>query len=216
MDVLRGSEALPAPPPVEAPRDRAGIPAGPRPDVRATHMPVVDLVDRARAGDRRAFELLLDARLDRALGTAVAILGNEADARDATQEAFLRAWRELRQLRDSDRFDAWFTRILVNCCRTALRGRRRLTVREIPMDDLPELDDRAAGEGNGDQASLDAIEHAFERLSIAQRTILVLHHLEQRPVADIAARLGIPVGTAKSRLFAARQALERALEVELR
>lgn len=177
------------------------------------------LVERAQAGDRIAFERLVGRRVDSAYRTARAILGNEADARDATQEAFLSAWRERRGLRDPARFDAWFGRILVNSCRQVLRGRRRRSVREIAASDLsdpvdsllasdPALDDRSA--------DLDAIERAFERLSGPERAILVLHHLEHRPVADIAAALGVPAGTVKSRLHAARSSLERALEAELR
>ena len=177
------------------------------------------LVERARAGDRSAFEALLDRWLDQAFRIALAILGREADARDATQDAFLLAWRELPKLRDPERFDGWLSRIVVNSCRGVRRGRWRVTIREISLDDVPGHAEPASefeaawGER---PASLDAIEHAFERLPVPERAILVLHHLEHRPVVEIAEVLGIPVGTAKSRLFAARRALERALEDELR
>jgi RNA polymerase sigma-70 factor (ECF subfamily) len=177
------------------------------------------LVERARAGDRSAFEALLDRWLDQAFRIALAILGREADARDATQDAFLQAWRELPRLRDPERFDAWLSRIVVNSCRGVLRGRRRVTIREISLDDVPGHAEPATEfeAAWGEQpASLDALEHAFDRLSVPDRAILVLHHLEHRPLVEIAEVLGIPVGTAKSRLFAARHALERALEDELR
>src|SRR5262245_39699434 len=101
------------------------------------------LVDRARAADHEAFEALVRRRADTAYRTAFAILRNEADARDATQDAFLRAWRELRSLRDPDRFDAWFGRILVNTCRNAMRGRARRVVREIPVDPAEDIGERA-------------------------------------------------------------------------
>lgn len=168
----------------------------------------LQLVARAGGGDHLAFGQLVETRLDRAFRTANAILGNEADARDATQEAFTSAWVNLPRLRDVDRFDAWLNRILMNRCRDALRRRNRS--REIAMDDLSlvdiGLDDQA-----GDIGGLNA---AFETLNLAHRELLVLHHLHHEPVADIARRLGIPVGTAKWRLHAARQALERALETE--
>ena len=176
------------------------------------------LVERARTGDRSAFEALLDRWLEQAFRIALAILGREADARDATQDAFL-AWRELPKLRDPERFDAWLSRIVVNSCRGVRRGRRRVTIREISLDDVPSHAEPASEFDTawGEQlASLDAIEHAFERLPVPERAILVLHHLEHRSVVEIAEVLGIPVGTAKSRLFAARHALERALEDELR
>jgi RNA polymerase sigma-70 factor (ECF subfamily) len=176
------------------------------------------LVERAQAGDQEAFAALVERWLEPSLRTAYAIVGNEADARDATQDAFLQAWRELPHLRDPGSFDAWLNRILVNRCRTLRHRGRRTTVHEIHLSVLPETGEPAALDPPGDDGavSLDAFEHAFQRLSMPDRTILVLHHLQHRPLVDIAAGLGIPIGTAKSRLFAARKALERALEAELR
>ena len=92
----------------------------------------VDLVRRAAHGDVAAFESLVAARAHRIHRIARAILGNEPDASDATQEAFLSAWRELPRLRDAAQFDAWLRRIVVNACRSQLRAKGR--VREIPMD----------------------------------------------------------------------------------
>ena len=91
-----------------------------------------EVVRLASRGDAAAFEQLLAERADRAFRIARAILGNDADARDATQDAFVSAWRDLPRLRDPDKFDAWLRRILVNACRTQLRGRRR--VHEISID----------------------------------------------------------------------------------
>ena len=179
----------------------------------------VALVVRAQAGDRAAFTRLIERRVDGSFRMARAILGNEADARDATQEAFLRAWRERRGLRDPARFDAWLGRILLNSCREVMRGRRRRTVREIAASDLVDpVDGLPAREPPPDEraAAMDTIERAFERLRVDERSILVLHHLERAALADIAATLGVPVGTVKSRLHAARQSLERAMEAELR
>jgi RNA polymerase sigma-70 factor (ECF subfamily) len=177
------------------------------------------LVERARRGDRTAFEGLVDLYHDGAVRTAMAILGDESDACDAIQDAFLGAWRGLPALRDSERFEAWWKQILVNSCRAIGRRRRRATVREIPMDALdashePADDGPWKIEANG--PSLEEIERAFGRLSIDERSILVLHHLERHSVVEIAAVLGIPVGTAKSRLFNARRSLERALGAQVR
>jgi RNA polymerase sigma-70 factor, ECF subfamily len=179
----------------------------------------VTLVERAQAGDRAAFEVLMERHVDRAYRTARAILGNESDAHDATQDAFLDAWRQRRQLRDPTRFDAWLTRIVVNSCRETLRGRRRRAVREIAASDVldpveglpasgPSADERAA--------SIDVIERAFDRLSADDRAVLVLHHLESQSLAEIADTLEASVGAVKSRLHAARRSLERALEAEYR
>ena len=172
------------------------------------------LVESARRGDREAYETLVRRKVDAVFRTALAVLGNEADAHDAVQEAFLAAWRRLPSLRDADRFDAWLGRITVNACRMALRRRRG--VREIPVADstTAELADLATSAFDAAAVSADAFDRAFGRLSVDQRAILVLHHLDALPITEIAARLGIPGGTVKSRLHSARRALERALAAE--
>lgn len=167
-----------------------------------------ELLTRARAGDRECFELIVLDRGETLFRTALAILGNEADARDATQEAFIRGWRGLGGLREVDRFDAWLGRILINECRMALRRRGR--VREVSMDDRPDLglptDDPATDPSGGD------FDDAFERLTVDQRALLVLHHVHGYGVREIGAWLGIPAGTVKWRLSRARAALRTALE----
>jgi RNA polymerase sigma factor (sigma-70 family) len=175
--------------------------------------PTSRLVENARHGDRAAFEALLRRRLDDLFRISWAILGDERDARDATQDACLMAWRRLPTLRDPASFDAWLTRIAVNGCRMRLRSRAR--VREIQVPELeaaaPIADDPAAT-----LADADAIARAFDRLDPDARAILVLHHLRDLPVASIATVLGVPVGTIKSRLHTARAALARAIEREQR
>ena len=176
------------------------------------------LVARAQDGDRAAFETLIEARLWRLLRLASSILLHDADARDAVQDSCLHAWIELPRLRDRNQFDAWLWRIVINACRTSLRRRGRVSVREIAIDDAADERELAQhGEGPADTLSeIDLVQRAFRRLDPDRRTLLILHHVEERPVADIAVLLGIPEGTAKWRLHAARQALERALEVERR
>jgi RNA polymerase sigma-70 factor (ECF subfamily) len=170
------------------------------------------LIDRARSGDLDAFESIVRARMDAVYRLTAAILGDEADARDAAQETFLAAWRELPKLRDPERFDAWLQRVAVNASRMSLRARGRSRVREIPSSQVVALASHAAGSGpEADAARLDV---ALRQLDVDQRAILVLHHLEGRPLAEIAEVLDIPVGTAKSRLFHARRALETALRAE--
>lgn len=176
------------------------------------------LVRLARAGDREAFDRLVRDRIGRCLRISLAITSSEADARDAVQDAFVSAWRELPRLREPDQFDAWFGRILVNACRTVLRRRKTRSVREISMD-------REAVEGSlpfdwpvpAEQdrvADVDAIRRAFAHLRPDVRAIIALHHVDRQPVLAIAVLLGIPEGTVKSRLHEARKALERALEEE--
>jgi len=175
------------------------------------------LVERARHGDRDAFESLIDARLASTFRVAMAILGNEADARDATQDAFVRVWRDLPGLRDTGRFDQWFGRILVNTCRSAARGRGRRWVREVAVTAMPNagMDFDPAAEPRDLRSNDDEmVGRALGRLSLIERTVLVLHYYEELSLAEMAGQLGVSAKTVKSRLFTARRALERAVEGE--
>jgi RNA polymerase sigma-70 factor (ECF subfamily) len=175
------------------------------------------LVARAQAGDQIAFTRLIDERHQQLYRTAWAILRNDADALDATQEACFGAWRELPRLRDPDRFDAWLMRSLVNRCRTALRSRKRVEVREIQLDPSVRLGVPSADRDMGDALGVnEAIQRAFARLSPEQRTYLVLHYVEHRSIAEIAAIFKAPEGTVKWRLSEARRALETRLARENR
>ena len=190
-------------------------------DAVAVRIPVSEagLVERARRGDHDAFAALIDRRVEPTYRTALAILGNEADARDATQDIFLRAWRNLPELREPDRFSAWLGRIVVNTCRSAVRGRRRRLVREIPVGDFPTDDDGSGpmAESHDERtAEVDLVARALGRITASDRTLLALHHYDHVPLDQIGALLGVPAKTVKSRLFSARRALERALEVERR
>ena len=176
------------------------------------------LVDQARTGDRAAFDSVVRSRIDTVYRTSLAILGNPSDAADATQETFVSAWCHRNDLRDPANFDAWLGRITVNACRSMLRKRSRKAVREIPLIDPVSEREPASTEQPLDvrTAAADAFDRAFGRLSIDDRAILVLHHLQERPVAEIAATFGAPVGTIKARLIRARAALESALAKESR
>lgn len=168
------------------------------------------LVEQARRGDVDAFAALIEERQDRMTRVASAILGNRADADDALQETLVAIWRELPRLRAVAQFDAWADRILVNACRLVLRRRGRQSVREIqPSGTEPA---RAAVPSASDaMVAADAFNRAFASLDVDARALLVLRHLEGRSIAEIALALGVPEGTAKSRLFTARRALEAAL-----
>jgi RNA polymerase sigma-70 factor (ECF subfamily) len=151
-------------------------------------------------------------RIDAVYRLTFAILGNEADATDAAQETFVAVWRQVTSVRDPERFDAWLQRVAVNAARMAHRARRRRGVREVVRTEVATRADREpAPNDDRDARILDA---AMRHLDVDQRSILVLHHLEGRPLAEIAILLEIPVGTAKSRLHAARRALQAAIDDE--
>ena len=181
-----------------------------------------ELLELAVTGDRDAFDALLRPRLDRLFRMAFAITRSEADARDATQDACVLAWRELPRLRDHDKFDAWLSQIVVNAARGVVRKTGRTRVREISVDmsgdDAGPLTATYAGVAAESDtfADSDAIQRAFRRLDGSTRALLVLHYVEGSPLADIARVHGAPVGTIKWRLSNARRALERALEAERR
>jgi RNA polymerase sigma-70 factor, ECF subfamily len=173
-----------------------------------------ELVEAARRGDRDAFEALVRREVAGVYRTSLAILGNAADAEDATQDAFLSAWRNLRALRDTDRFDAWLGRIVVNACRMALRRHRG--VREIPLEPeqpSPAIDLASAETSDPAAMAIDslAFDRAFEALSVDDRHLLTLVYADDRPLEEVARLLDIPVGTVKSRLSRARASLARAM-----
>jgi RNA polymerase sigma-70 factor (ECF subfamily) len=155
----------------------------------------------------------MHARIDAIYRLSFAIVGDEADARDSTQETFIAAWRRIRALRDPGRFDAWLQRIAVNSARMTLRSRGRRHVREIPSGDVAALAS-VADRARTEQSDSDVLGAALARLPVDQRTILVLHHLEGHDMAGLADVLEIPIGTVKSRLHSARQALQAALAAE--
>lgn len=182
-----------------------------------------ELVERAASGDRSAFDLLIHPRLDRLYRLAYSITRNDSDARDATQDACVLAWRELPRLRDRDKLDAWLSQILVNAARGVVRRTSRVRVRELSVgpdpdtsDDAPARHEPAVAAETDTFADGDAIRRAFGRLDGTTRALLALHYVEGRPLAEIAAATGSPVGTVKWRLSNARRALERALEAERR
>lgn len=181
-----------------------------------------ELIELAASGDRDAFDVLIRPRLDRLYRMAFAVTRAEADARDATQNACVLAWRELPRLREREKFDAWLSQIVINAARGVVRKTGRSRVREVrvepdPGGDRPPPTDHPAMPAESDTfADSDAIQRAFSRLDGAARALLVQHHVEGMPLVDIARAQGAPVGTIKWRLSNARRALERALEVERR
>jgi RNA polymerase sigma-70 factor (ECF subfamily) len=161
--------------------------------------------DRSRAIDTRFAEALSD-ELSGAYRLAGYLLADAADAQDAVQEASVRAWRGLSNLREQDKFHSWFSQILVNVCRTRLRKRSRQ--RTLDVDEV----DLEGGDPFRSALARDAVGRALSSLSTELRMVVVLRYWGDLPLADIADRLGIPVGTVKSRHHAALQTLRRRIE----
>jgi RNA polymerase sigma-70 factor, ECF subfamily len=171
-----------------------------------------DLVERAQRGDREAFAVLAGTHGDRLMAIAQRILRDVGRAEDAVQQTLVIAWEELPGLRDPDRFDAWLQRLLVNA--SYAEARRWPTwsanVRALPVD----------GPGGADETlsldDRDRLERGFRRLPPDQRAILVFTHYLSLSPHEIADRLGIPEGTARSRLHYAHRAMRAAIEADER
>ena len=179
-----------------------------------------ELIRLAASGDHDAFDGLIRTRLDKLYRMAVAITRNESDARDATQDACVLAWRELPRLREHEKFDSWLSQILVNAARGVVRKTGRIRVREFSVEPEPDgqraVREPAIAAEADSLADNDAIQRAFARLDGATRSLIVLHYVEGKPLAEIAQLTGSPVGTVKWRLSNARAALQRALKAERR
>jgi RNA polymerase sigma-70 factor, ECF subfamily len=170
-----------------------------------------ELVDGARRGDREAFGVLAGGAVDRLYGIARLILRDTELAEDATQEALVRAWRDLPTLRDVERFDAWLYRLIVRACADVGRHRRRWRAEVTIVRNEPAESDRAS-----ELADRDQLERGLRRLNDAQQSILVLHFYLGLSPSEAAEALEIPVGTAKSRLHYAIEALRAALAADER
>jgi RNA polymerase sigma-70 factor (ECF subfamily) len=168
-----------------------------------------ELVERARSGDRDAYASLVGLVSDGLFAVAFRILRDTTLAEDALQNALVNGWRQIPKLRDVDRFEAWIYRVLVNACYIEHRRTRRWSAN---VRALPEYDEPASPDTSDETADRDELERAFRRLPLDQRTVFVLHHYSGLPLVEIAETIGIPAGTARSRLHYATRALRDALE----
>lgn len=178
---------------------------------RGSHgiVPGGSVVERAMVGDADAFATLMRREAPRMVRVAGIMLRDEQWAQDAVQQAMVRAWRDLPRLRDPDRFDAWFRRVVVNSCYDEARRQRRHHTSAMTSAPDVSLHDRST-----DIVERDRLDHAFRRLAIDQRAVLVLHHYLQMSHADIADTLGVAVGTVKSRLGLGLEALRASMAVD--
>jgi RNA polymerase sigma-70 factor (ECF subfamily) len=172
-----------------------------------------ELVERAAKGDQEAFAGLARLSSNRLFAIAWRILRDHHLAEDAVQQTLVTIWNELPRLRDPDRFEAWSYRLVVrHAMAEARRGRRGALVQLLPDD----ADVSRAPDAYGAVADRDRIERGFARLSPEQRAVLVLQHYVGLSLAEIAEVLGIPVGTAGSRIHYATKALRSAIEADER
>jgi RNA polymerase sigma-70 factor (ECF subfamily) len=170
------------------------------------------LVDQAKRGDREAFDALARTVGDRCMAIACRILRDADLAEDAVQAALITAWRELRVLRDPDRFEPWLHRILTHACYAEARRRKRWSaeIRVLHVENRSDPQEILTIQDR------DQLERAFRRLTLEQRAVLVFHHYLGLPLSEVAIRLDVPVGTVKSRLHHATAALRASLDADAR
>ena len=171
-----------------------------------------NLVIRAQGGDEEAFASLAVAVGGRLHAVAHRILRDTDLAEDATQQALLSIWRDLPQLRDPARFDAWSYRLLVRAC----YAQGRTTRVWAPNLHLLPTDESTKEDGLSAVVDRDQLERGFRRLSIDHRAVVVLHHYLDLPLGTVAETLGIPIGTVRSRLHHAMRGLRAALDADAR
>jgi RNA polymerase sigma-70 factor (ECF subfamily) len=170
-----------------------------------------DLVERAQRGDRESFEQLAEGSIAWLYNVAKLMLADSDQAEDAVQEALVLTWRDLRGLRDPDRFDAWLRRILIRCVYRIAKGERRRAERERRVGGDETSPDSAAHLAERDQ-----IDRVFRRIKAEYRAVIVLHHYLGFSDQEAGDALGVPAGTVKSRLHRATAAMRAELEADER
>lgn len=140
------------------------------------------LLERAQRGDHDAFAELIDSTIARLDAAARLILRDRELAQDAVQDALIRAWRDVRGLRDPGRFDAWLYRLTVNACLDLARRRRRRAI-EVTLDpfQMPGSSDLA-----GDVERRDLLDQALRTLDPNHRAVVALYYLLDMPLRDVA------------------------------
>jgi RNA polymerase sigma-70 factor (ECF subfamily) len=168
------------------------------------------LVEQARKGDRDAFASLVHQVSDSLFSVAFRILRDTGLAEDALQNGLVTAWRQLPHLRESGRFEAWIHRILVHACYDESRRSRQFAANVRVLD----IGSSSSPDSSRELADRDELERAFRRVPLDQRAVFVLHHYVGLPLVEVADTLGIPAGTARSRLHYATRSLRSAMTAD--
>jgi len=180
----------------------------------------LSLVRRVQRGERGAYDLLVLKYQHKVVKLVMRYLRNPADAEDVAQEAFVKAYRALPQFRGDSAFYTWLYRIAINTAKNALAARERnpvsyefdLSGNDESSDMVSRLKDPETPEGLALTEEIrDTVNHAISELPEDLRTAIVLRELEGMSYEEIAASMDCPVGTVRSRIFRAREAIDRRL-----
>ncbi|HKR32246.1 MAG TPA: RNA polymerase sigma factor [Terriglobales bacterium] len=171
----------------------------------ATHQAAITALNAARAGDDAAFGLLLEPLLEPAHRLACGLLHDRQAAEDAVQEAALKAWRKLAQLREGSEMRPWFLAIVANECRATRRSRWWSVIRNVEREPASELRDEAIAAGV-------ELRRALLAMDPDKRLVLVLHWYLDLPVQEVAAVTGLSLRGAETRLLRATRELRKRME----
>jgi RNA polymerase sigma-70 factor (ECF subfamily) len=171
-----------------------------------------ELVRRAQAGDQEAFGVLVRKSLPRLIGIARLVLRDQDRAQDAVQEALVLAWKHVRALRDAEAWDGWLYRLTVRACYRLARRHKARDLVELHV--VPDREPATTSDFSLTVADRDRLGRELERLPLDQRAVMVLHFYLDLPLTEAAEILGIPAGTAKSRLHRGLETLRAAMASE--
>ena len=177
-----------------------------------------ELVEACQAGESSAFDLLVTRWEDKIRGASYRLLGSEEEARDAAQEAFLKAYRALPGFKREARFSSWLYQIAVNLCRDRLRRRKGRTL--VSLEALEEVGPVIASRGPGTQDLVEqidlrrAVRRAIAALPEEQREVVILKEYQGLTFLEIAQALELPISTVKTRLYRGLGQLRLRLENE--
>jgi RNA polymerase sigma-70 factor (ECF subfamily) len=166
-----------------------------------------ELIVRVQAGDQRAFDTLTLVDYPRLFRVAHGILRDRSHAEDATQQAYLDIWRNIRRLRDPAKFEVWSYRLLVHAC----YAEAKRTPKWLPDTALPPASEPTTADAFEAVLDRDELEHGFRYLSVDHRVVIVLHYLLDMTLEQVAETLDIPKGTVNSRLSRALDSMRAAL-----
>ncbi|SEP17777.1 RNA polymerase sigma factor [Paenibacillus sp. OV219] len=168
------------------------------------------IIHRAKRGDREAFANLVQRFKGHVYRYAVGMLGDRMDAEDVSQETFIKAYYSVSSLDNEYAFSSWIIRIAANLCKDRLKKRTNTPEQEMNEEQNKRIADQHAT----DPLEKLSIEEGLSRLSVGHREVLLLHEIQGYNYEEIAEMIDVPLGTVKSRLFAARINLRKELRRE--
>jgi len=179
-----------------------------------------EIIHQVLEGNERRFSLLVDRHKDRAMTLALRLLTNREEAEEAVQDAFVRAFRSLGRFRGDSQFPTWFYRILYNVAMSALKRRGKMQHLQYEDEHGIELDQPPEDTGDllaglQQRQMVEMVEEELRRQPERYRVVLTLFYVQEMKYEEIAAVLGLPLGTVKTLLFRGRESLRGTLAARL-